>query len=141
MSIRKKRYHKIVAVILALFVLGLGLTPAFANCDGISGCCNLSEMNGASHSPMKMKISEKRHCACGPKATCDDISRGMDLSFPNDIMCNGSRPGNISQSFHAIHASYPNPAIGAFEGQPEASLTVARARSGPLYLQNVTFRF
>ncbi|MBW1804065.1 MAG: hypothetical protein JRJ85_25440 [Deltaproteobacteria bacterium] len=72
---------------------------------------------------MKMKISEKQHCSCGPKATCDDLSKGMDFSFPNDIMCNG------------------NSAIGAFECHPEASLTVARARSGPLYLQNVTLRF
>jgi len=140
MSIRKKRLHKIVAATLALFVLGLGLMPAFADCGGTSGCCNLSEMNGVPHSPMKMKISEKRHCPCGPKSTCDDISRGNDLSFPDDIMCNGSRPGHISQ-FLSIYVSCPNPAFGAFESRLEASLAVGRASSGPLYLQNVTLRF
>ena len=141
MSIRKKGHHKIVAVTLALFVLGLGLTPAFADCDGISGCCKPSDMNGAPHSPMKMKISEKRHCSCGPKSTCDDISRGNNLSFPDDIMCNGSKPGNISQTFLCIHMSYPNVVIDAFEGQLEASLTAARSRSVPLYLQNASLRF
>ena len=138
---QKKRHRKIFAFLLALSVPGFGLVPAFAGCDGTWDCCALSGVNGVHHSPVKVKISERRPCPCDSGSPCDAVSRGIGSSFPNDMMCNGSRPGNISQPFLAIHVSFSYASIGFFRGRQEACLTAAAAQPPLLYLQNVTLRF
>ncbi|MFC1822039.1 hypothetical protein ACFL9T_04980 [Thermodesulfobacteriota bacterium] len=138
---RKKKYYKITAVMLSILVLGIGLTPSFAECKSMTSCCKISEKHGSSRLPMKLKISEERDCSCGPESTCDDISTGGDIEAFDCLLVSGGRPSHSSYPLFAANVSTHQSSYEAHKSRFRGLLAMGKYSTDPLYLENLTLLF
>ena len=151
MSLRKKKYYKIVAVVLALFVTGLGCTTALAECEGVKNCAKTSNTVPNHHGFMaidlslgpfmKMEIMEQKKCCCEAELPCHEFTAGVKTSFHDQVILNNGRPFTPSKSILTVFQSIPHFSINVNGDNPETPLITAQARTGPLYLQTQNLRF
>ena len=134
---RKNRYFKITALMLTIMVLGIGLTPSFADCRGTTSCCKGSENHGTSHHPVKLKISEAQTCSCGPQSTCGDISTNSNTETIDCLLAGGGRVSHFSYTL-SDQFSICQSSLEAHESRFRKLLVMGTYSADPLYLANLT---